>query len=143
MLVNWSHMCTVQFAQGEQVEDTSYAYEQAAPSVHSRDTVWSGNTVNLPPAPNPSYIPEAPESTSPPPPGEHIPSSHLRLFNFGSRFLPHTGSQIRCLLPVMGHRLLLIGHDEGLSVMNMVPDGEARSAEFADAQVRGIWEGEG
>ncbi len=82
-------------------------------------------------------------SLSLPAPGEPIPASHLRLFNFGSRFLPHTTSQIRCLLPILGDRLLLIGHDEGLSVLNIFPNGDSPDASFTDAKVKAIWEGEG
>ena len=65
------------------------------------------------------------------------------LHNFGSRFLPHTTSQIRTVLPLMGDRYLLIGHDEGLSVLDMVPSGNPETSGPADAEVRAIWEGEG
>lgn len=47
--------------------------------------------------------------------------TRMQLHQFGSRFLPHTSSQIRCLLPVLGDNMLLIGHDDGLSVLNMFP----------------------
>ena len=89
----------------------------------------------------------------PPPPASLIPESiepsHLKLYNFGSRFLPHTTSPIRCLLPLNNHHLLLIGHDNGLSALNMFPkDSESVEDEElekgpADAEVKLIWEGEG
>ena len=89
----------------------------------------------------------------PSPPASLIPESlepsHLKLYNFGSRFLPHTTSPIRCLLPLSNHHLLLIGHDDGLSVLDMFPhdwiaeeNGEDEKGP-ADAEARLIWEGEG
>ncbi|KAI0751063.1 hypothetical protein C8Q80DRAFT_548731 [Daedaleopsis nitida] len=87
----------------------------------------------------------------PPPPTSLIPDSmapsHLKMYHFGSRFLPHSPSQIRCLLPLNNHHLLLIGHDTGLSVLNMFPsedgDDEENEKGPADAEARLIWEGEG
>lgn len=121
--------------------------DESTPSILSRESDFSESTLQALPAEPPSYIPEhsesPPLSSSLPAPGEKVPASHLRLFNFGSRFLPHTFSQIRCLLPILGDRLLLIGHDEGLSVLNVFPTGDAPDASFADAKVKPIWEGEG
>ncbi|TBU47263.1 hypothetical protein BD309DRAFT_952396 [Dichomitus squalens] len=87
----------------------------------------------------------------PPPPQTLIPESldpsHLKLYNFGSRFLPHTTSPIRCLLPLNNHRLLLIGHDDGLSVLDMFPgewdEDDDTEKGPADAEAKLIWEGEG
>lgn len=90
-------------------------------------------------------------ATYPPPPQTLIPEplepSHLKLYNFGSRFLPHTTSPIRCLLPLNNHHLLLIGHDDGLSVLDMFPsdwneDNETEKGP-SDAEAKVIWEGEG
>ncbi|EKM59490.1 uncharacterized protein PHACADRAFT_191858 [Phanerochaete carnosa HHB-10118-sp] len=53
--------------------------------------------------------------------GEVLSPTRLQLHQFGSRFLPHTTSQIRCLLPILGDTMLLVGHDEGLSILNMFP----------------------
>lgn len=50
---------------------------------------------------------------------------------------------MNALLPLMGDRLLLIGHDNGLSVLDMFPSGDPETSSPADAQVRHIWEGEG
>ena len=71
----------------------------------------------------------------------------LCLNHFGSRFLPHTTSPIRTLLPLLGEQLLLIGHDDGLSVLNMFPqewgeDGLVSKGP-ADAQAHTMWTGEG
>ena len=84
-----------------------------------------------------------------PPPslGERLSPSRLWVNQFGSRFLPHTESRIRCLLPIMGDRMLLIGHDEGLSVLDMFPqewtDGGNLVTKCQDeAHARVIWEGE-
>ncbi|KAK2465976.1 hypothetical protein APHAL10511_001617 [Amanita phalloides] len=78
---------------------------------------------------------------------QRVPSSHLKICQFGSRFLPHATSQIRCLLPLMGDRYLLIGHDEGLSVLDMFPQ-EWNDSELlinkgpSEAIARQIWIGE-
>ena len=87
----------------------------------------------------------------PPPPQTLIPESldpsHLKLYNFGSRFLPHTTSPIRCLLPLNNHHLLLIGHDNGLSVLDMFPgdwdEDDDTEKGPAEAEAKVIWEGEG
>jgi hypothetical protein len=75
--------------------------------------------------------------------GEPLLPAHLMLHNFGSRFLPHTTSQIRAILPLLGDRFILIGHDDGLSVLDMVPSGNPETSGPADAEVHAIWEGEG
>ena len=76
------------------------------------------------------------------PTSEAILPSHLRLYNFGSRFLPHTTWPINALLPLMGDRLILIGHDNGLSVIDMFPSGDPETSGPGEAVVRPIWEGE-
>ncbi|KAI0265162.1 hypothetical protein BC834DRAFT_1041995 [Gloeopeniophorella convolvens] len=84
---------------------------------------------------------------SQPMPGEPLEPAHLGLNQFGSRFLPHTTAPIRALLPLLGDRLLLIGHDDGLSVLNMFPqewsDTGLRTLGPAEAQAHAIWTGEG
>ena len=87
-------------------------------------------------------------TTSLPLVSETLDPTHLLMSQFGSRFLPHTMSPIRCLLPLSSHRLLLIGHDEGLSVLNMFPEETTEEGEVVqkgpdEAQARLIWEGEG
>ncbi|KAJ3998024.1 hypothetical protein F5050DRAFT_1806306 [Lentinula boryana] len=73
--------------------------------------------------------------------------THLRMHQFGSRFLPHTTSPIRCVLSIMEGKLLLIGHDEGLSVLDMYPRSESAAGISVkgpeEAQARSIWTGEG
>ncbi|KAH7914438.1 hypothetical protein BJ138DRAFT_1000224 [Hygrophoropsis aurantiaca] len=89
-----------------------------------------------------------PSTTNPSPlPGELLSPTHLHLHQFGSRFLPHSTSPIRCLLPIQSERLLLIGHDSGLSVLNMYPQEWAESGGILqkgpdEAQSRPIWTGE-
>ena len=75
--------------------------------------------------------------------GEPLLPTRLMLHNFGSRFLPHTTSQIRTVLPLLGDRFLLIGHDEGLSVLDMIPSGNPETSGPPDAEIHAIWEGEG
>ncbi|KAI0322494.1 hypothetical protein OF83DRAFT_1161187 [Amylostereum chailletii] len=78
---------------------------------------------------------------------QRLSPTHLCLNQFGSRFLPHATAPIRTLLPLLGDQLLLIGHDEGLSVLNLFPQdwGEEGlvSRGPADAQAHPIWTGEG
>lgn len=144
MCVTKQSLLAVRTSDIQQRDDVFY---EGTPSILSRESDFSESTLQALPAvtvPS-SYIPDRSESppSSLPVPGEPVPASHLRLFNFGSRFLPHTTSQIRCLLPILGDRLLLIGHDEGLSVLNVFPNGDSPDASFADAKVKAIWEGEG
>ncbi|KAI0092397.1 hypothetical protein BDY19DRAFT_924063 [Irpex rosettiformis] len=79
--------------------------------------------------------------------GEVLSPSHLALHQFGSRFLPHTTSPIRCLLPILNDTLLLVGHDDGLSVLDMFPkewtDRGLIEHGPNEAQVHHIWVGEG
>ncbi|KAG5648735.1 hypothetical protein DXG03_000082 [Asterophora parasitica] len=93
-----------------------------------------------------------PQTPSPPLPllpfiGERLAPTHLKVSQFGSKFLPHTKSQIRCLLPLESDRLLLIGHDEGLSVLDMFPQEWSDSGGITikgpdEARARLIWQGE-
>jgi hypothetical protein len=76
-----------------------------------------------------------------------ISPSHLRLNHFGSRFIPHATSPIRCMLPIPSESLLLLGTDTGLSVLNLFPaewtdDGLSPKGP-SDAYARVIWMGEG
>lgn len=62
----------------------------------------------------PEYSPASPEEPNPLC-GELLGGTSLQLNQFGSRFLPHSSSQIHCLLPLALDRILLIGHNDGLS----------------------------
>ena len=79
--------------------------------------------------------------------GESLRPAHLALHQLGSRFLPHTTSPIRALLPLLGDRLLLVGHDDGLSVLNMFPqeltDVGLQTRGPGEAEAHPIWKGEG
>lgn len=108
--------------------------------LHIQTDVGSSTALNSPdfdptPAPPASLIPDV------------LSPTHLKVYQFGSRFLPHATAPIRCLLPLLNDRLLLIGHDNGLSVMDMFPvewDEHGLSEKGpADAEVRPVWEGEG
>ncbi|KAL0580505.1 hypothetical protein V5O48_001492 [Marasmius crinis-equi] len=82
-----------------------------------------------------------------PPVSNQLRPTHLKMHSFGSRFLPHAKSPIRCLLPLVGDRLLLIGHDEGLSVLDMFPREWTGSGGVSlkgpeEAQAFPIWQGE-
>ncbi|KAI6127459.1 hypothetical protein EDD16DRAFT_287411 [Pisolithus croceorrhizus] len=82
---------------------------------------------------------------------ETLLPTHLQVHHFGSRFLPHTTSPIHCVLPLQRDRLLFIGTDKGLSVMDMYPvewangvDGNIGIVQKgpSEAQARAIWTGE-
>ncbi|KAA1466563.1 hypothetical protein DENSPDRAFT_831416 [Dentipellis sp. KUC8613] len=100
------------------------------------------------PLPSPPIYPEEyPSAESQPLVGQPLSPTHISLHQFGSRFLPHTTYPIRTLLPLLGDKLLLIGHDNGLSVLNMFPqewtDTGLRNKGPAEAEAHPIWEGEG
>ena len=91
------------------------------------------------------------ESPHPAPPdcfiGTTLTPTHLKLNQFGSRFLPHTTAQMRCLLPLPEGRLLLIGHDDGLSVLDTYPlewndQGGITTKGPDEAKVLPVWTGE-
>lgn len=78
---------------------------------------------------------------------KRIAPTHLKVNHFGSRFLPHSTTPIRCMLPLLANRLLLMGTDEGLSVLDMYPqewteDGHVHVRGPDEAQARVIWTGE-
>jgi hypothetical protein len=65
------------------------------------------------------------------------------------RFGPLATSQIRCMLPVLGGRMLLIGHDDGLSVLDLFPRLTTDDENFTNgpsslkrSEYRAIWRGE-
>ncbi|KAF7335275.1 hypothetical protein MSAN_02338200 [Mycena sanguinolenta] len=96
--------------------------------------------------PPPTARPEQPLPPLPPV-STVLRPTHLKMHHFGSRFLPHTTTPIRCLLPLQADRLLLLGHDEGLSVLDMYPQDWNDSGGLdlkgpEEAVVRTIWEGE-
>ncbi|KIM46550.1 hypothetical protein M413DRAFT_24255 [Hebeloma cylindrosporum] len=68
---------------------------------------------------------------------------HLLIRRFG----PYTTSQIRCVLPVLGGRMLLIGHDDGLSVLDLFPlltadDVTNGPSDLEESECRALWRGE-
>jgi hypothetical protein len=115
--------------------------EPATPTRHSLQIRTSFE--NEPPI----YSYDPPTPTPPAFTGELLSPSHLRLYHFGSRFLPHTSSPIQALLPLPSERLILIGHLDGLSVLDMFPhewteDGLTQK-DPSEAQTLVMWQGEG
>lgn len=97
-----------------------------------------------------SNFPRPPSPALPPLPfvSTKLRPTHLKMNMFGSRFLPHATSPIRCILPLMSDRLVLIGHDEGLSVLDMYPKEWTGTGGIAvkgpeEALARPMWRGEG
>ncbi|KZW04141.1 hypothetical protein EXIGLDRAFT_16516 [Exidia glandulosa HHB12029] len=76
------------------------------------------------------------------PTGERLDPCHLSLHTFGSRFIPHSHAPIKAVLPVLGDRYVLIGHEDGLDVLDMFPD-ESFEGNTQDARRREVWRGEG
>ncbi|KAF8897886.1 hypothetical protein BD779DRAFT_1608371 [Infundibulicybe gibba] len=114
--------------------------EPATPSLYIQTNGFSSSI------PTPISRPASPPL---PPPfiSQRISPTHLKINHFGSRFLPHTTSPIRCLLPLMAEKLLLIGHDEGLSVLELYPHewddlGGISLKGPEEAQARSVWKGE-
>ena len=98
-----------------------------------------------------STMSEPPPESPPLPPLPAVSTllhpTHLKMNHFGSRFLPHSTVPIRCLLPLLSDRMLLVGHDEGLSVLDMYPQDWTETGGIdlkgpEDAKVRAIWQGE-
>lgn len=102
------------------------------------------STKPLPATPPDLYKPLLPSSSI----GEALSPTHLEIHHFGSRFLPHSTAPIRCVLPLVNDRLILIGHDDGLSVLDMYPKewderGLVTEKGPAEATAKPIWTGEG
>ncbi|KAJ6615562.1 hypothetical protein B0H10DRAFT_2039948 [Mycena sp. CBHHK59/15] len=100
-----------------------------------------------------SSLPSLPPLSPPLPPlpavRTRVRPAHLQLTHFGSRFLPHAPAPVRCLLPLPAPaaHLLLLGTDEGLAVLDVLPQewNDAGGLDVKgpeDAAVRAIWLGE-
>lgn len=111
-------------------DDVSYAETQATHGASTRRTRTFLSTD--------SSVPE----TVTAPAGQRLDPCHLTLHTFGSRFIPHANGPIRAILPVLGDRYILVGHDEGLDVLDMFPD-ESFAGNTQDARRREVWRGEG
>ncbi|TDL29387.1 hypothetical protein BD410DRAFT_779787 [Rickenella mellea] len=122
---------------GDGVEDPE---SSAMDSMSLNDVQSMSETLMAAP---PDYTDPLPEPPSPVSTAQQIHSTHLLMHTFGSRFLPHSTSPIRAVLPLVGDRLVLFGHDDGLSVLDMFPSGDPETSGPADAEVRPLWEGEG
>lgn len=92
-----------------------------------------------PPGNDPKSEPSASYITS----GQALPPSHLNLHSFGSRFLPHSALPILALLPLFNDTKLLIGHMNGLSVLDMDPQVPLSELGSKEPRRRDIWRGEG
>ena len=103
---------------------------------------------DLPSLPPPQYDEAQALSDTPPAfVGQQLLPSQLQLNQFGSRFLPHATSPIRCVLPLLNDRLVLVGHDEGLSVLDLFPQewtdaGTLHCKGPDEAVARLMWRGE-
>lgn len=76
------------------------------------------------------------------PPGQRLRPCHLSLHTFGSRFIPHSTSEIKCILPFMNDRYVLLGTAEGLDLIDMMPSPSIEGS-TGEARRRELWRGEG
>jgi hypothetical protein len=80
--------------------------------------------------------------------GHRIACSSASLHNFGSRFIPHSTSRINALLPILSDRFLLLGTDDGLSVLDLLPgshggqENGSGAWNLGDSKARVIWKGD-
>lgn len=79
----------------------------------------------------------------PPTTVQSLPPSHLELHTFGSRFLPHAEQPILSLLPICNDSMLLIGHANGLSVLDTEPESTSSELGATEPRCRDIWQGQG
>ena len=75
--------------------------------------------------------------------GEALPPSHLTLHTFGSRFLPHSELPILSFLPLFDDEKLLIGHMDGLTLLDMAPEETSSELDLKEPRRRDVWHGEG
>lgn len=80
---------------------------------------------------------------------QRLGETSLSLYEFGSRFIPHSSTPIRCLLPLLEDRYLLIGSDDGLGMLDVFPESESLALENGSvlhaleaAKRRDVWTGE-
>jgi hypothetical protein len=67
----------------------------------------------------------------------------MKLHTFGSRFLPHSELPILSLLPLFDDKKLLIGHMDGLTLLDMAPEATSSELDSKEPRRRDIWHGEG
>lgn len=73
----------------------------------------------------------------------------LAVYQFGSRFIPHSSTRITCLVPLVDERYLLLGSTEGMGVLDIFPEKDVQSTEdplmlhpLEGAKRRHLWTGE-
>lgn len=133
--------------------------QETPPPAAELEPSYQANTIQPQPPPNlgdaPAYTPARNPSvisvartfastnspTAPLAVGQSLEPCQLALQNFGSRFLPHSKTPITAALPLMGDRYLLIGHEEGLDVLDMMPE-DSYEGNPRDARTRAVWRGE-
>ena len=81
--------------------------------------------------------------------GKRLGPSNASVHRFGSRFIPHSTYRINAILPILSDRFLLIGSDDGLSVLDTLPALHGGTSvsntgvlSLRDAKTRVIWTGD-
>ena len=80
---------------------------------------------------------------------ERLGDTRLSVYHFGSRFIPHSSSPIRSLVPLNEDRYLLLGGMDGLGLLDIFPDNGTLSVQDASmlhalesAARKDLWTGE-
>ena len=80
---------------------------------------------------------------------EQLGDTRLSVYQFGSRFIPHSATPIKSIVPLLDDRFVLMGGMDGLGVLDIFPDNSTLSVEDASmlhalegATRRDLWAGE-
>ncbi|KAG8829539.1 hypothetical protein FRC17_006423 [Serendipita sp. 399] len=80
---------------------------------------------------------------------QRIGDTNLSLYEFGSRFIPHSSYPVRSLVPILDDRYLLLGGPDGLGFLDIFPENQLIAADsdsivhpLEGAKRRDIWTGE-
>ncbi|KAG8802115.1 hypothetical protein FRB91_010667 [Serendipita sp. 411] len=80
---------------------------------------------------------------------QRIGDTRLSIYEFGSRFIPHSASPIRSLISLLDDRYLLLGGPDGLGFLDVFPENQLMAADsdsivhpLEGAKRRDIWTGE-
>ena len=80
---------------------------------------------------------------------ERLEPTGLSIYQFGSRFIPHSATPITSLLPLLDDRFILIGDMDGLGVLDVFPSKSSLSVEdpsishaLEGTTRRDLWTGE-
>lgn len=80
---------------------------------------------------------------------ERIGNTRLSVYQFGSKFIPHSGGRITSMVPLMDDRYLLLGGTDGMGFLDVFPDNDCIAIgenlmlhPLEGAKRRDLWTGE-